>query len=190
MITKMTTTTNLKLNFADYLIYNDGTDNQYELEDGALLFMNPSTVSHALIIRFLYLLLEAEIKRLNLSWVTLQGIGIRTNLNRSRIPDLTLVTLEQIEDKLEVSAILESPTILVVEIVSPESTVRDYRYKRSEYSVIGIPEYWIVDPQEKKVTILLLVEGLYEERVYKGNERIISQTFPELNFTVDQILRR
>ncbi len=177
-----------KFSFKDYLVYDDGTDNYYELEDGDLLLMNPPTGRHALIIRFLYHLLEAEIKRLNLPWVTLQGIGVRTSVKRSRIPDLTVVNLQQIEAKLDVSAVVESPPILVIEIVSPESRIRDYRYKRSEYSVVSIPEYWIVDPEKKKVTVLLLVEGLYEEIVYQNKEKIISQTFPKLNVTVEQIM--
>ena len=151
--------------------------------------INPPTIRHALIIRFLYNLLEREIKRLNFPWITLQNIGIRTSLNRSRIPDLVVVGFEQIQEKLETSAVIDSPPILVVEIVSPESRIRDYRYKRSEYSVVGIPEYWIIDPDEKKVAVLLLVDGLYEELIYQTQETIMSQTFPQLNITVEEILQ-
>lgn len=77
---------------------------------------------------------------------------------------------------------------MVIEVVSPESVKRDYRYKRSEYAVLEIFEYWIVDPLEAKVTMLLLVEGLYEETEFKRNQQIISQTFPELTLTVEQVL--
>ena len=38
--------------------------------------------------------------------------------------------------------------------------------------------------------LLLLVEGLYEETVYRGNDRIQSQIFPELMLTVNQILQQ
>jgi Uma2 family endonuclease len=79
--------------------------------------------------------------------------------------------------------------IIAVEIVSPESISRDYRFKRSEYSVVGIPEYWIVDPLEQKVTVLLLVEGLYEEIEYRGDDQMVSQTFPELVLNVNQVLQ-
>ena len=184
------TPTKQKFSFQDYLFYDRDMDNHYELEDGDLLLMNPPTGRHALIIRSLYNILEAEIRRLGLPWVTLQGIGVRTSINRSRIPDLTIVSLEQIEERLDVSAVMESAPLFVVEIVSPESRIRDYRYKRCEYSVVGIPEYWIIDPEENKVTVLLLVEGLYEEIEYRDNDRVISQTFPELNLTVGQILPR
>ena len=75
-----------------------------------------------------------------------------------------------------------------MEIVSPESTKRDYRYKRSEYAALEVPEYWIVDPQENKVTILILNEGLYEETVFSGEETIISPTFSELKLSVQSVL--
>jgi Uma2 family endonuclease len=53
---------------------------------------------------------------------------------------------------------------------------------------LGIPEYWIVDPLENRVTIFTLVEGLYESDVFTGANPIRSQTFPELRLTAAQIL--
>ncbi|MGB3404959.1 MAG: Uma2 family endonuclease [Microcoleaceae cyanobacterium] len=182
-------TVNTQLTFEEYLTYDDGTDNCYELENGKLILMNPPTGRHALIIRLLTNLFEAEIKRLNWPWVTLSGIGVRTSINRSRIPDISIITQNQISEYLDISAVIESASLLAVEVVSPESKIRDYRYKRSEYSVVGIPEYWIIDPSENKVIILLLVEGLYEEIEYQGTDKIVSQMFPELELTVEQIFQ-
>jgi Uma2 family endonuclease len=81
------------------------------------------------------------------------------------------------------------PPLLVVEIVSPgkKNEDRDYRYKRSEYAARGIVEYWIIDPLKSQVMILILVEGLYEEKIFSGAERIESEIFRELNLTAEQI---
>jgi Uma2 family endonuclease len=78
-----------------------------------------------------------------------------------------------------------------VEVVSPGSTNenRDYRHKRSEYATRKIPEYWIVDPEQKRVTLLTLVEGLYEAVVFTGSDRLLSPTFPDLQLTAEQVLR-
>lgn len=184
-----TSTTRPKLTFEEYLTYDDGTDNRYELEDGELILMNPPIGLHALIIYLLSNIFIAEITRLNLPWVCLQSIAVRTAMKRSRIPDLCMTTRDQILEKLDVSAVIETAALLAVEIVSPKSRTRDYRFKRSEYASIGIPEYWIVDSLEQKVTILMLVEGLYEEIEYRGEDQIVSQTFPELMLTVNQVLQ-
>lgn len=52
---------------------------------------------------------------------------------------------------LDSTAVFQTTPFLVVEIVSPESCKRDYRYKRSEYAALEVPEYWLVDPQAKKL---------------------------------------
>ena len=183
------TVTNLtkKFTFDEYLNYDNGTDNRYEFVDGELLLMNPPMARHSLIIRLISKILESEIERLTLDWLTLTDIGVRTSINRARIPDLSLVTREQIQPYIDISAVLETPPILVIEVVSPESVNRDYRYKRSEYAAAGISEYWIIDTGEKKVTILQLVEGFYEEKVYTNNQQIVSLIFPELTITVEQL---
>jgi Uma2 family endonuclease len=47
---------------------------------------------------------------------------------------------------------------LVMEIVSgsDDDRRRDLVTKRSEYALAGIPEYWIVDPREGRITVLHL----------------------------------
>jgi Uma2 family endonuclease len=82
------------------------------------------------------------------------------------------------------------PPQLVVEVVSPgrENADRDYRYKRSEYAARGIAEYWIVDPIQQRVTVLEWVEGLYEERVFQGNQQIISPMLPDLDLTSERVI--
>lgn len=178
-----------RLTSEEYLAYDDGTDNRYEFVNGELVIVPLLTGQHADIVDFLEDIFKAEIKRLNLDWVVRPGtIGVRTVELKTRFPDSSVITAEQRQVIRLKAAILESPPPLVVEVVSPESVKRDYRYKRSEYAVLEIPEYWIVDPLEAKVTVLLLVEGFYEHTEFRGNQQIISQTFPELALTVEQVL--
>jgi Uma2 family endonuclease len=82
----------------------------------------------------------------------------------------------------------EPPPLLVVEVVSESTRSADYRAKYSEYSVLEIPEYWIVDPLESKITICQLNEGRYDEMVLTGEMAIASTTFPELKLSVDRVL--
>lgn len=185
----MTVTTAKRLySFEEYLTFDDGTDNRYELVDGRLELMNPPTFRHLLIAKFIEQIFDAEIKRLSLPWLCFKEAGIRTGWRKSRLSDLYIVPVEQVRDFLDRSAVAEIPPLLAVEVVSPESVSRDYRFKRSEYAALEIPEYWIVDPMESKVTVLLWEEGLYEETVFMGNQNIVSRTFPELTLTVEQVL--
>lgn len=173
--------------FEEYLKYDD-PDNRYELVDGKLELMNPPTFRHLLISDFIQDSLKAEIRSLGLPWLCFKEAGIRTGKRKSRLPDLYVVTAEQVRGSLEESAVCETPPLLVVEVVSLELVKQDYRYKRSEYAALEIPEYWIVDPIEDKVSALLLEEGLYEEQIFTGNKTIVSRTFPQLSLTVEQVL--
>ncbi len=181
-------TTEKLYSFAAYCQYDDGTEKRYELVDGRLEVVNPPTFRHILIAKYLERAIDLEIARLNLPWLCIREAGIRTGLRKSRLSDLFVVTQAQIQTLMDRSAICETPPLLAIEVVSPESVTRDYRYKRSEYAALGILEYWIVDPIENKVTVLTLNEGLYDEVVFTGESRIISQQFPELTLTVIQIL--
>ncbi|MDX2242738.1 MAG: hypothetical protein NW224_18775 [Leptolyngbyaceae cyanobacterium bins.302] len=44
-------------------------------------------------------------------------------------------------------------------------------------------------PMREHVTVLTLVDGLYEEQVFQADDRILCQSFPQLNLTVRQILQ-
>jgi Uma2 family endonuclease len=186
----MIQTTLKRLTFEEYLTYNDGTDNKYELVDGELVLMPPAVFRHATIINLIYIAFYLEIQRLGLDWLVMPGtVGVKTTLNKSRIPDVSVIRGEEWrQNPPDAPAVLETAPLLVVEIVSEGSINTDYRRKRTEYAIREIPEYWIVDPINAKVSILLLDEGFYNVVEFIDNQKIVSQTFPELDLTVQQIL--
>ena len=175
--------------FAEYLAYEDGTDNKYELVNGELQLMTTASGFHALILHFIFKILEQEIDRLQQQWKVMPGtVGVRTAKNKSRIPDLIVLSESQCQEIRAMSAaVLETPPLLAVEIVSPNNSDDDYRYKRSEYAVREIPEYWIVDPEAKKISVLLLVSGFYDVTEFTGEQEIKSLLFPELKLTPKQV---
>ncbi|MDJ0662818.1 MAG: Uma2 family endonuclease [Crocosphaera sp.] len=161
--------------FEDYCNYGDESDNRYELVDGKLVVMNPPSFQHLLIAKFLEGYFDQLIREKSLPLLCFKEAGVRTGWRKSRISDLCIIEANIIQDLLRQSAIVEIPPLLIVEIVSPESRTRDYRYKRSEYAALGVDEYWIVDPIHKTITILLLEEGLYEETVYHSSDQLVSR---------------
>ncbi|MGB8697785.1 MAG: Uma2 family endonuclease [Thermosynechococcaceae cyanobacterium] len=176
------------LSFEEYLAYDDETDTRYELVNGQLEPRNPPTFQHLFISAYVEQRLDAEIRRLNLPWYCLREAGVRTGWRKSRLTDVYILTADQIDRLLDQSAVCQTSPLLVVEVVSPDSVKRDYRYKRSEYAALEIPEYWIVDPLESKVSVLLWNDGLYEETVFVGSQAIVSRMFPELQLTAEQVL--
>jgi Uma2 family endonuclease len=175
----------------EYLNYDDGTDTIYELANGELIPMPSESYRN----QRLASNLMAHFLRLGIpSSLLMQKTEIVVTGGRAtvRVPDLTVLSQElslQLEETNRSTILADMPPpTLVVEVVSPKQETRDYRYKRSEYAARQIPEYWIVDPISNKVTILELVEGLYEEQVYTGEQQIRSPQFSQLILTAQQVL--
>ena len=179
-------TTKDRYTFEEYLQHDD-PDNRYELVNGRLEIMTPPTFLHILICDLIRDALKAEIDRLKLPLIATRESGIRTGINRSRIAEISILPTSQVMNSLNEAGICDEPPVLVVEVVSPDSIKRDYRYKRSEYAATGVGEYWIIDPLEKQVTILILDEGLYTEKICTAEQKLVSPTFPELNLTSQAI---
>jgi Uma2 family endonuclease len=187
------------MTLAEYLEYDDGTDQLYELENGELLEMPPESFQNQQIAIFLLAhFLEIGIPS---SWLKMKvEIVVLGGRATARVPDL-MVLSEELERELRstnrATVLLDmSPPSLVIEVVSPRQDQRDYRHKRSEYAARKIPEYWIVDPLLNKVTVLELLDGMYEEVVYLADESfteplprsIASPTLGNLELTAQQIL--
>jgi Uma2 family endonuclease len=205
------TTTTQKMTLEEFLAYDNGTDNLYELENGELISMPSESEINRRIAMFL------------LAYLLQQGIGIpsyrltmKTEVAVSgarvsvRLPDLLMLS-EELATVLEGasrSIVLMDmpPPLLAIKVVSPNQEKRDYRYKRcsevlgvspmsdyikkrSEYAARGIVEYWIVDPIQQQVTILELVEGFYEEKVYRGSDCLDSPLLTQIDLTVDRVLQ-
>jgi Uma2 family endonuclease len=188
--------TTQKLTFEEYLAYNDDTDTRYELVDGELVPMSLGTGTHGTIAEFLHERFRNQIQQKNLPWTCKQmTVGVRSPRGRkwdtSRIPDVTVLSAAQWEAMADREAVInlnEPPPVLVVEVVSPSTQTDDYRSKRSEYALLEISEYWIVDPIAQKVTLCILDRGFYDSSEFWGDDLIVSPTFSGLTLTAAQVL--
>jgi len=175
----------------DYLNYDDGTDTRYELVNGELVAMPPESDLNQQIASFLF----ATFLQIGIPYYRLR-IGVQIAVSGARVtarePDLVVLSEESAAalDGSTTSLITHEmpPPLLVVEVVSPQQESRDYRHKRTEYAGRRIPEYWIVDPMAQKVTVLEWVDGLYEEKIYQGEQSVLSVHLSHIALTAAQVL--
>ncbi|MBJ7898360.1 MAG: Uma2 family endonuclease [Cyanobacteria bacterium RI_101] len=186
-----------KLSFAEYRAYSDHSDCRYELVEGELTPMSVGTGLHGAITEWLTDCFKAEIRRQQLPWTAKDmRIGVQSprggRWDTSRIPDVTVLTQSQWETLAQREAIItldQPPPLLVAEVVGESTRTTNYRGKRSEYAVLGIPEYWLVDSAEEKVMICSLVDGFYDEATFTNGAVLVSPTFPALNLKAEEVLR-
>lgn len=176
--------------FEEYLTYDDGTDNLYELFNGDLIKVPPESGENVRVATFLLLQFA-----LLIGYRRVRGHGLELEVRgepRNRYPDLTILREEHIEQLAKRNTIRLSmaPPLLVIEVVSPGELQRnrDYIAKKAQYQDCGIPEYWIIDPEAKTVLVLELTENIYIEfGSFSENERVLSPQFSSLNLTTAQI---
>ncbi|WP_019498274.1 Uma2 family endonuclease [Pseudanabaena sp. PCC 6802] len=196
----MTIATTKKLTFEEYLNLCETSQERYELVRGELHLMTPPAWLHFLIADRLVTAFKQEIAQNDRPWIVVQGAGLQTMNDTSRLPDIAIVPFDAISDCLDRTAILTVAAILVVEIASDSTALQDYREKVTEYQNRGIQEYWIADPdpfgaakyigspKRPTVSVYSLVNGGYQVNRFRDRERIISPTFPGLQLTAAQIL--
>jgi Uma2 family endonuclease len=177
--------------FEEYLEYEEDSEGLYELFNGELIAMPPESgwniqIANRLFLRFALLIGSDRVR----------GHGLELEVRgepKNRYPDLTIIREEHIQQLAKRNTIRLSmaPPLLVIEVVSPGDIQhdRDYIAKRGQYQDLGIPEYWIVDPQTRTVLVLELVDNLYCEFGNFSNDDIVhSPRFREFNYRSSEIL--
>jgi Uma2 family endonuclease len=140
-----------------YLRLTDQTNRFIEFTEGAVEVLPMPTRKHQAISRFLFLAFLAFVQPLG-GTVFYAPLRVRVAPGRFREPDLVL--LLEVNDPRNQNAFWLGAD-LVVEIVSPDNVERDTVIKRADYAEAGIPEYWIVNPEEETITVLKLEGGAY-----------------------------
>jgi Uma2 family endonuclease len=188
----------------DEFIARYGSDNRYELIDGEVFDLEP-TGSHEEVAAFINAKVCVQIDGTGLPWFVLQRGLLRpsnTGMTAFR-PDVAVVDRAELTKELLWSdqsiLTLGSSIKFVAEVVS-SNWQNDYARKVEDYSVLGIPEYWIADhaglggtlhigkPKQPTLSICTLVSGEYDIQQLRGNQTIVSLTFPDLKLTAEQVL--
>lgn len=176
--------------FEEYLAYDDGTDQLYELFNGELIEVPPESGLNVEIATFLLLYFASRV-----GYRQVRGHGLELEVRgepRNRFPDLTVIREEHIDllKRRNTVRLSMAPPLLVIEVVSPGELQRDRDYiaKRMQYQDLGIPEYWIVDPQVQNISILSLDNETYREvAILSGDDPVYSTQFGKLDVTVSEV---
>lgn len=147
-------------NESDYLSVTHSTNRLVELRRGRIEVLAMPTMSHQLIVAFLVEVLKAFVEPRRLGDLLFAPLRVRIAPKEFREPDVVFM-LAQNRDRAGDDYWLGAD--LVVEVVSKdaESRKRDLKEKRADYAAAGIPEYWIVDQVERRITVLTLAGTEY-----------------------------
>jgi len=178
---------------------------KYELHNGAIVEMPLGTGQHSNITGFISLKLGVQIDRQELPYSIPGDCLLKPLEDESGYqPDVIVLDREQLSNEprwqKESIVTLGSSVRLVVEVVST-NWHNDYLKKAGDYELMGIPEYWIVDylglggrrfigdAKYPTISVYQMVDGEYEVKQFRNDDKLESLAFPELQLTAAQIFQ-
>ncbi|MEI6327779.1 MAG: Uma2 family endonuclease [Pseudanabaena sp. ELA645] len=175
----------------------------YELHNGVIIEMPQPVGDHEEITSFLNEKVMVEYLRLGLPYIIAKTVLIKPiDAESAYSPDVLVLNRPNLVNESlwkKTSTVTQGASIpLVIEVVSTNWRT-DYLKKVNDYEEMGIPEYWVVDylgiagrrfignPKQPTILIHELIDGEYQVTAFRGGDRLISPTFPELILTANQI---
>jgi Uma2 family endonuclease len=101
-------------------------------------------------------------------------------------PDVVLVTNPSQVSKRGI----EGAPLLVVEVLSPTTTAYDRSTKAQRYAALGVPHFWIVDPESRTVECFKGGRATYINVASFGSEETLTHPdFPGLSLSLTVLWR-
>ena len=180
-----TTKTRVKLTYQDYL-NNTPPDSHSELLDGEIIMKPGEIIPHQRALAKLVTRVGEFVERRDLGETLFAPMDVVLSNNDVVQPDLLFISRERMSI-ITYDNIQGAPD-LVVEVLSPYTIQRDLTFKRALYAHRGIREYWQVNIDERRVTVLLLGDNDYVvTAIYGIGETLISPVLPGFALAIDEI---
>jgi len=175
---------NIKFTYHDYVQLPD--DKRYELLEGEFFLVPAPNLDHQRILRKLGTVLSTYVEREHLGEVFYAPCDVLLSDINVVQPDIIFVARDRMAILTEAN--IQGPPDLLIEILSPSTRKRDLGIKRSLYAKYGVREYWIVDPENKTVSVLSWTETGYRIKAVAPQAGPLSSgLFPDLNLDLTGI---
>jgi Uma2 family endonuclease len=174
----------VRFNYNDYLLLPE--DKRYEIVDGDLCVVAAPNIRHQRISRELLDNLLHYVRNGNLGEVLAAPCDVILSEENVIQPDILFVRNERLGIISELN--LQGAPDLVIEILWAGTRSKDLEIKRKIYARFGVQEYWIVDPDEARVEVLLWSElGYVTAGVYGKADHLSSPLLPEFNLDLSRV---
>lgn len=178
--------------FADYLSWDEGE--RWEIIDGTPYMQSAPSRLHQEILmelarQFSNYLLDKPCKVYPAPFcVRLDEADVDHEIKNIVDPDITIVCDGS---KLDDKGCQGSPD-LIIEILSPSTAKMDKVIKFNKYEKAGVKEYWILEPEQKLVSVFWLqANGRYgRPEMYTDEDIIGVSIFPELEIDLKSVFGR
>jgi Uma2 family endonuclease len=171
--------------YAEYCTWDD--NQRWELINGVLYNMTPApSTKHQSILGNLSLVISTHLKGKTCKPFVAPTDVVFDEYNVVQ-PDLLVVC-----DRSKITeANIQGAPDMVVEILSPSTSRKDRREKKTLYERFGVQEYIVIDPANEVVERLVHADGRYgNPDVFGWDEIMALAVFPELELKLWEIFEK
>jgi Uma2 family endonuclease len=139
---------------------------RYELLDGTLIVSPAPGLPHQRVAIMLCHVLELACPD---EFIVFPNVSVRLGARSALEPEAVVAQPSDVG-----GVRLTRPPLLVAEILSPDSALRDLNLKKAAYERFGVPSYWVIDPdlEHPSIRAFQLKDGAYTEEAHiVGDER-------------------
>ena len=169
------------ISFEEFLSVYDGI--HAEWVDGTVLLMSPGNTPQSRLTRFLGSALQLWAEEHDLGEAFIAPLTVRMLETSAREPDVFFFRREHLDRVHPTFA--DGPPDLVIEIISQSSRGLDRGEKFYEYEQAGVPEYWLIDPERRKVEAYRLgTDGIFAAVPGGDPESLRADALPGMSIPV------
>lgn len=175
--------TGTQLTLEEFLALPEG-DVNYEFVDGQAVPKVSPKYFHSTLQAALLLLIRTWCKdkgRVGSEWAILLK---RQGKDWAPVPDLTYISYERLPKSWKRNEACPALPDLVIEIISPDQTMKEFEDKAKDYFVAGVSRVWVVDPEGISIRVFF-PDGF--SQVYRDTTSIVDALLPGLELTTRQV---
>jgi Uma2 family endonuclease len=176
-------TTDKKLSLKEFLELS-AQDINYEFVDGYAVPKVSPKYFHSALQKALLILISVWCKGKGRTVAEWAIILRRKGKDWCPVPDLTYISYQRLPKSWQYNEACPIPPELVIEIISPDQTMKEFVDKAKDYFAAGVLRVWVIEPEAMSMRVFLSAN---ETQVYTHDMLIVDNLLPGFELTMKQL---
>ncbi len=178
-----------KMSYEEFLEFIKNTQRRYEYIDGEVYLLTAPGTTHQKVLGELYIhFYNWSRGKKCIPVLAPYDITLKKSPDNINVVEPDLVVICDLEENLNEKDRYMGVPVLVVEILSDTTRSRDIIKKLDLYMCSGVNEYWIVNPENKEITVYFFKNNdILKIKTFKNNEAAYSYYFKDFKVKLEDI---
>jgi Uma2 family endonuclease len=175
----------MAVTYQDWLRMPEVQDATEEVVNGEIRITSPFKINHARIVSRLNSALSRYFHEPEFQVIAAQfGLIIHTKPLTCRVPDVTVFREATVVER---DGFVHSAPELIAEVLATEFRPHEREEKIADYACLGVPEVWVISPENRTVEVLYLEGALYQTAAILGEGILKPREFPHVQVDISSI---